>query len=109
MSGHPQGGHYDDGYGQTQPAGQPHAQDAYYHDDQQYGQYHDDAQAPAHGQYAQQGDAYYDENQCVFATCTYARTRPLTSTQSLLRQQRPAAAERLLRRARTAGVPRRVL
>lgn len=61
MSGHPQGGHYEDGYGQTQPA---HGQDAYYHDDQ-YGQYHDDAHAQ--GQYPQQqqpqhGDAYYDES-----------------------------------------------
>jgi len=62
MSGHPQGGHYDDGYGQSQPQGQQHAQDGYYHDDQQYGQYHDDAHGQAN--YQQQGDAYYDE-QCV--------------------------------------------
>jgi 1,3-beta-glucan synthase len=64
MSGHPQGGHYDDGYGQSQqPQGQPLAQDGYYHDDQQYGQYHDDAnggQGQGHYQ-QQQGDAYYDE------------------------------------------------
>jgi 1,3-beta-glucan synthase len=66
MSGHPQGGHYDDGYGQTQghPQGHPQGQqgqDAYYHDDQ-YGQYHDDA--PHGAQYQQQGhntDSYYDE------------------------------------------------
>jgi len=59
MSGHPQGGQYDDGYGQTQPQGQ-HAQqgqDGYYHDDQAYGQYHDDARGQAH----YQQDAYYDE------------------------------------------------
>jgi hypothetical protein len=53
MSGHPQGGHYDDGYGHQ-------GQDSYYHDDQ-YGQY--DQQ---HGgqQYHdnQHGDAYYDES-----------------------------------------------
>jgi 1,3-beta-glucan synthase len=65
MSGHPQGGHYDDGYGQTQPADQhaQHAQqgqDGYYHDDQSYGQYHDDAHG--NGQYQQHGDAYYDES-----------------------------------------------
>jgi 1,3-beta-glucan synthase len=61
MSGHPQGGQYDDGYGQTQPAGQ-HAQqgqDGYYHDDQSYGQYHDQ---PGNGQHQQHGDAYYDES-----------------------------------------------
>ncbi len=46
MSGHPQGGHYDDGYG--------HGQDAYYHEDQ-YGQYQDDGRG-------QHGDAYYDES-----------------------------------------------
>ncbi|KAF2144472.1 glycosyltransferase family 48 protein [Aplosporella prunicola CBS 121167] len=64
MSGHPQGGHYDDGYGHS-------GQDAYYHDDPQgyydgqhggtdsyYDQsgYYDDG----HGQYAQ--DGYYDEH-----------------------------------------------
>lgn len=60
MSGHPQGGHYDDGYGQNQGQGQ-HQQghDAYYQDDQ-YGQYHDDARGNQ-GQYQQHGDAYYDE------------------------------------------------
>jgi 1,3-beta-glucan synthase len=59
MSGHPQGGQYDDGYGQAPAHGQQ-GQDAYYHDDQ-YAQYHDDG---AHGQYAQgqHGDAYYDES-----------------------------------------------
>ncbi|OCK84889.1 glycosyltransferase family 48 protein [Lepidopterella palustris CBS 459.81] len=53
MSGHPQGGHYDDGYGQHQ------GQDAYYHDDQ-YGQYENQGQ---HGGYPEQqhGEAYYDE------------------------------------------------
>jgi hypothetical protein len=60
MSGHPQGGHYDDGYGQNQAHAQQ-GQDGYYHDDQ-YGQYHDDARGQ--GQYQQQGDAYYDES-CV--------------------------------------------
>ena len=65
MSGHPQGGHYDDGYGHApaQGQGQGHGQqgqDAYYHDDQ-YAQYHDDR---SQGQYAQgqHGDAYYDES-----------------------------------------------
>lgn len=62
MSGHPQGGHYDDGYGhQGQAQAQPHGQDSYYHDDQQYGQYHDDARGQQ-GHYQQNGnDAYYDE------------------------------------------------
>jgi hypothetical protein len=60
MSGHPQGGQYDDGYGHQGQA-QPHGQDSYYHDDQQYGQYHDDARGQQ-GQYQQNGnDAYYDE------------------------------------------------
>ena len=68
MSGHPQGAQYDDGYGhQGQAQGgqaQPHGQDSYYHDDQQYGQYHDDARGAqqGQGQYPQNGnDAYYDE------------------------------------------------
>jgi hypothetical protein len=53
MSGHPQGGHYDDGYGQ------PHGQDSYYQDDQ-YGQYD---QRGANGyQDHPNGDAYYDES-----------------------------------------------
>ncbi|KAF2278395.1 uncharacterized protein EI97DRAFT_372790 [Westerdykella ornata] len=47
MSAHPQGGHYDDGYGHQ-------GQDAYYQDDQQYGHYHD------HNN--QQGDNYYDDS-----------------------------------------------
>lgn len=52
MSGHPQGGHYDDGYGHGQ------ANDGYYHDDQ-YGQYDNQG---GHGYPEQQhGDAYYDE------------------------------------------------
>ncbi|KAJ4348188.1 1,3-beta-D-glucan synthase [Didymosphaeria variabile] len=55
MSAHPQGGHYDDGYGHQ-------GQDAYYHDDQ-YGQYHDDQRgAYQDQQHAQHGDAYYDES-----------------------------------------------
>ncbi|KAI4627531.1 uncharacterized protein J4E88_001571 [Alternaria novae-zelandiae] len=62
MSGHPQGGHYDDGYGQTQghAQGQPQGQDAYYHDDQ-YGQYHDDAHGAQYPQQGQHTDSYYDE------------------------------------------------
>lgn len=52
MSGHPQGGHYDDGYGHGQ------ANDGYYHDDQ-YRQYDNHG---GHGYPEQQhGDAYYDE------------------------------------------------
>ncbi|KAF2738311.1 hypothetical protein EJ04DRAFT_62231 [Polyplosphaeria fusca] len=54
MSGHPQGGYHDDGYGHQ-------GQDSYYHDDQQYGQY--DQHNGAHGyQDNQHGDAYYDES-----------------------------------------------
>ena len=56
MSGQPQGGHYDDGYGQAPAQGHgQQGQDAYYHDDQ-YSQYHDDR---SQGQYAQgqHGDA----------------------------------------------------
>ena len=65
MSGHLQGGHYDDGYGQTQGHAQgQQGQDAYYHDDQ-YSQYHDDAHGAQYQQQGQHGDAYYDE-QCVF-------------------------------------------
>lgn len=50
MSGHPQGGHYDDGYGHQN-------NDAYYQDDRQ-GYYDHQGQ-----QYHDQGhnDAYYDE------------------------------------------------
>jgi 1,3-beta-glucan synthase len=63
MSGHPQGGAYDDGYGQTQGHAQgQQGQDAYYHDDQQYGQYHDDVRGAQYPQQGQQGDAYYDES-----------------------------------------------
>lgn len=61
MSGHPQGGHYDDGYGQSQGQAHPQGQDSYYHDDQQYGQYHDDARGQQQGQYQNGNDAYYDE------------------------------------------------
>ncbi|KAK7542834.1 1,3-beta-glucan synthase component-domain-containing protein [Phyllosticta citribraziliensis] len=49
MSGHPQGGHYDDGYGHQ-------GQDAYYHDDQQG--YYDQG----HEYNAQHGDSYYDQD-----------------------------------------------
>jgi 1,3-beta-glucan synthase len=52
MSGHPQEGHYDDGYGHAQGT------DSYYHDDQQQGYYdqHQDYQPHSQG-----GDGYYDE------------------------------------------------
>jgi 1,3-beta-glucan synthase len=60
MSGHPQGGHYDDGYGQNQAQPHPQGNDSYYHDDQQYAQYQDDGRG--HSQYQQNGDAYYDES-----------------------------------------------
>jgi 1,3-beta-glucan synthase len=60
MSGHPQGGHYDDGYGQSQGQTHPQGQDSYYHDDQQYGQYHDDARGQQ-GHYQNGNDAYYDD------------------------------------------------
>lgn len=63
MSGHPQEGHYDEGY-----SPQPHGTDSYYHDDQAQGYYdqhqdyqnHDDGQ---HHDYSQQqgGGGYYDE------------------------------------------------
>jgi 1,3-beta-glucan synthase len=84
MSGHPQGGQYDDGYGQNQAQGQrapngQQGQDGYYHDDQ-YGQYHDDARGQ--GQYQQQGDAYYDESSVLspLSTCLFM----LTPSQRLL-------------------------
>jgi hypothetical protein len=73
MSGHPQGGQYDDGYGHQGQA-QPHGQDSYYHDDQQYGQYQDDARGQQ-GHYQQNGnDAYYDEQ--------YVLPLPVPSTTS---------------------------
>ncbi|KAI9868461.1 MAG: 1,3-beta-D-glucan synthase [Trichoglossum hirsutum] len=51
MSGHPHGGHYDDGYGHT------HGTDSYYQDDQQgYYDQHQDYQPHPQG-----GDGYYDE------------------------------------------------
>lgn len=87
MSGHPQGGHYDDGYGHSQGQAQPHGQDSYYHDDQQYGQYHDDARGQQ-GHYQQNGnDAYYDE-QCVLRPSRPQWHQLLTLQQGLLR--RPA-------------------
>ncbi|MCJ1224128.1 1,3-beta-D-glucan synthase [Toensbergia leucococca] len=54
MSSHPQGGHYDDGYGQ-----QPQATDSYYQED------HNQAYYEQHQEYPQQqhaGDGYYDES-----------------------------------------------
>ncbi len=64
MSGHPQGGHYDDGYGH-----QPHATDSYYQDDQNQGYYdQQDYQQQQHGgqhaeyQQQQSGGGYYDES-----------------------------------------------
>ncbi|KAL8675402.1 MAG: hypothetical protein Q9168_000233 [Polycauliona sp. 1 TL-2023] len=64
MSGHPQNGHYDDGYGHH-----PQAHDSYYQDDQNQGYYdqnqdYSQQQQGAHHQdnYAQQqGGGYYDE------------------------------------------------
>lgn len=64
MSGHPQGGHYDDGY--SHPA---QGQDAYYHDDQSQGYYdhHEDyQQQQQHGG----GDAYYDDKYEKLFTCS---------------------------------------
>jgi 1,3-beta-glucan synthase len=63
MSGHPQGGHYEDGYGQP---GQP-GQDAYYHDDPQYAGQYTDQQGGQNHHAEQHGDAYYDES-CVSST-----------------------------------------
>jgi 1,3-beta-glucan synthase len=58
MSGHPQGGHYDDGYGQQ---GQ-HGQDAYY-DDHQQGYYDTQDYNNGHqGQGQGQHEGYYDES-----------------------------------------------
>jgi 1,3-beta-glucan synthase len=52
MSGHPQGGHYDDGYGHPhQPT------DSYYHDDQAYYDQHQDYPQNQHV-----GEGYYDES-----------------------------------------------
>jgi 1,3-beta-glucan synthase len=67
MSGHPQQGHYDDGYGQ-----QPRAGDAYYDDHNQgYYDHNDGYQDYGHQngqQHPQQhgGEGYYDEG---LATC----------------------------------------
>ena len=54
MSGHPQGDHYDDGYGHA-----PQGHDSYYQDDHNQGYYdqHQDYQ-----QHPQGGDGYYDES-----------------------------------------------
>ncbi|KAL8844541.1 MAG: hypothetical protein Q9205_000027 [Flavoplaca limonia] len=63
MSGHPQNGHYDDGYGHH-----PQATDSYYQDDQNQGYYDQQqdyshqTQGGQHQDYAQQqGGGYYDE------------------------------------------------
>ncbi|KAI9773416.1 MAG: 1,3-beta-D-glucan synthase [Geoglossum simile] len=52
MSGHPQGGHYDDGYGHAQGT------DSYYQDDQGQGYYD---QNQDYQPQMQSGDGYYDE------------------------------------------------
>lgn len=72
MSGHPQGGHYDDGYGHHQEGNT----DSYYQDDQSQG-YYDNNGAYAdghhadghhaeghsqHQQHPQGADGYYDES-----------------------------------------------
>jgi 1,3-beta-glucan synthase len=65
MSGHPQGGQYDDGYGHGQ--GQGHHQDgntdSYYQDDQNHGYYDNNGgYADGHQQHPQGADGYYDES-----------------------------------------------
>ncbi|KAL8742726.1 MAG: hypothetical protein Q9190_004837 [Brigantiaea leucoxantha] len=64
MSGHPQGGHYDDGYSHH-----PQATDSYYQDDHNQGYYdqhqdysHHGAQNQDYGQHRQGGGGYYDES-----------------------------------------------
>ncbi|KAL2356035.1 1,3-beta-glucan synthase component-domain-containing protein [Cryomyces antarcticus] len=54
MSGHPQGGHYDDGYGHPQQEG-----DAYYQDEHNQAYYDHNQGYEHHAQ--QNGDGYYDE------------------------------------------------
>ena len=57
MSGHPQGGHYDDGYGQ------PHGTDSYYQDDQGGQAYYDHNNQHYNEQHPQGGhEGYYDES-----------------------------------------------
>lgn len=56
MSGHPQQGHYDDGYGQGQHYGNT---DSYYQDDHSQ-QYYD--QNDGYGGHHGGGDGYYDES-----------------------------------------------
>ncbi|KAI9743305.1 MAG: 1,3-beta-D-glucan synthase [Claussenomyces sp. TS43310] len=59
MSGHPQEGHYDDGYGHHQDGNT----DSYYHDDQHAQGYYDHNAGYGEGQPPQQGaDGYYDES-----------------------------------------------
>ncbi|KAI9707243.1 MAG: 1,3-beta-D-glucan synthase [Candelina mexicana] len=57
MSGHPQGGHYDDGYGQH-----PQGTDSYYQDDHNQGYYDHQQDYQQHPQHAHDGDGYYDES-----------------------------------------------
>jgi len=52
MSGHPQQGGYDEGYGQ-----QHHANDAYYQDQEGYHDQYDYGNQPQHG-----GEGFYDES-----------------------------------------------
>lgn len=54
MSAHPQGGHYEEGYGQH-----PQGTDSYYQDEHNQGYYdqNQEYQQPQHG-----GDGYYDES-----------------------------------------------
>ena len=60
MSGHPQGGHYDDGYSH-----QPHGADSYYQDEHNQVYYDNNGQYDQHQDYQQQpqhaADGYYDE------------------------------------------------
>jgi 1,3-beta-glucan synthase len=56
MSGHPQQGHYDDGYGHHQGN-----TDSYYQDDQAQ-PYYDNNGGYADGHHEQGGDGYYDES-----------------------------------------------
>ncbi|KAE8450035.1 hypothetical protein EG329_007174 [Mollisiaceae sp. DMI_Dod_QoI] len=58
MSGHPQQGHYDDGYGQHQQANT----DSYYQDEQGQGYYDQHGAGYAEPGHHQGGDGYYDES-----------------------------------------------
>jgi 1,3-beta-glucan synthase len=66
MSGHPQGGHYDDGYGQHDGHHQEGNTDSYYQDEHNQA-YYDNAGYPEHHQpqqheHQQGTDGYYDES-----------------------------------------------